>query len=131
MAKTKKGTDIKVTDFDDKIKEDIVDEPEQPIPIPIKKKIIFNYIVFIINKLIKLIYTVYGVYIVWIVIHYTASHIYVKVCVPLSWYGIIMSPILTPTPHCQGLRWIIYNGGAQINNMWITVGSWLGVKLII
>jgi hypothetical protein len=41
-----------------------------------------------------------------------------------------MSPFLTATPHCQGLRWVIYNGANIINNMWIVVGTWLCANIM-
>ena len=78
----------------------------------------------------KISISIYGIYIVWIFLHYVSSHLYTNYCVPNTIYGIIISPILTTTPHCQGLRWIIYNGGNQINNMWITLGSWLCLKIL-
>jgi len=36
-----------------------------------------------------------------------------------------MSPFMIATPHCQGLRWIIYNAAGIINNMWILIGAWI------
>ena len=36
-----------------------------------------------------------------------------------------MSPLMIMTPHCQGLRWIVYNAANIINNMWILVGAWI------
>jgi hypothetical protein len=36
-----------------------------------------------------------------------------------------MSPFMVSTPHCQGLRWIVYNAASIINNMWILIGAWI------
>jgi hypothetical protein len=36
-----------------------------------------------------------------------------------------MSPFMIDTPHCQGLRWIVYNAARIINNMWILIGAWI------
>ena len=36
-----------------------------------------------------------------------------------------MSPLMISTPHCQGLRWIVYNAAGVINNMWIFIGGWI------
>jgi hypothetical protein len=94
-----------------------------------KPKVIYVY--YIIDKFNKIFVTFYGIYIIWIVFHYFASHLYVRYCVPWSFYGFIMSPIISSTPHCQGLRWVLYNGGNQINNMWLNIGSWIGIKLIL
>ena len=66
-----------------------------------------------------------GVYLLWICLHYFASHLYIKFCVPSTPMGFLMSPFLISTPHCQGLRWIVYNAANVINNMWILIGAWL------
>jgi hypothetical protein len=96
-----------------------------------KENLKTNYVYQYINKTIKISFSLYGVYLVWIVLHYGASHLYIEYCVPRTWIGALVSPFLTSTPHCQGLRWLIYNGGNQINNMWVTIGSWVCMKLII
>jgi len=66
----------------------------------------------------------FGIYLVWIVIHYGASHLYIKLCVPDNVNGFILSPFIAPAPHCQALRWSIYNGGNSISAMWIILGAW-------
>jgi hypothetical protein len=66
-----------------------------------------------------------GVYILWIGLHYFSAHLYVKFCVPNSVIGFIMSPFMITTPHCQGLRWIVYNAANIINHMWILIGAWI------
>jgi hypothetical protein len=70
------------------------------------------------------------IYLGWVAIHYIASHLYVYLCVPLSWYGVIMSPFMASTPHCNGLRWVIYNGGLTITNMWLMFGTWISSLLL-
>ena len=94
----------------------------------------YNYHVFLekVNlmlsytyKPLKFIFSVSGVYLLWICLHYFASHLYVKLCVPNTVIGFIMSPFMTATPHCQGLRWIVYNAANMINNMWIVCGSFI------
>ena len=79
---------------------------------------------------IKIGSSLYGIYLIWILLHYFAAHLYIEYCVPKTWTGLLISPFLTATPHCQGLRWVIYNGGNQINQMWIMIGSWICVKLV-
>lgn len=73
---------------------------------------------------------VLGVYFVWIVAHYIASHLYVKWCVQASFIGLLMSPFLVPAPHCQGLRWVVVNGAANINAMWLVFSTWIIAKII-
>jgi hypothetical protein len=67
----------------------------------------------------------------WIILHYIASQLYIKFCVPSNFIGFIVSPFLTSTPHCQGLRWIIFNGAGVINNMWIVIGTWICANLLL
>ena len=70
------------------------------------------------------------IYVGWIVIHFIAAHLYAYLCVPLTWYGFIVSPLMVAAPHCQGLRWIIYNGGSTITNMWLVLGTWIGARIV-
>lgn len=83
------------------------------------------------KRLCKLAITIGGMYIVWIGLHYIASHLYIQFCVPNTLYGFLMSPFMAATPHCQGLRWLIYNAAIMINNMWLTLGAWLCSTIFI
>jgi hypothetical protein len=85
--------------------------------------VLYKSIIYIIN--------ISGIYILWVFLHYIASHLYINFCVPKTMYGFILSPFMIPTPHCQGLRWIVYNGANIINNMWIVLGSWLCSTIVI
>jgi hypothetical protein len=89
--------------------------------------IVFEYT----YKGIKIFINVSGIYLVWIFLHYIASHLYIKLCVPSSFFGFLMSPFMTATPHCQGLRWIVFNAANMINNMWIILGAWICSTLLI
>jgi len=71
-----------------------------------------------------------GIYFVWIIIHYLASHLYVKFCTPENIFGFIMSPLLTISPHCIALRWAVNNGAIIINSMWVILATWISAKLI-
>jgi hypothetical protein len=82
-------------------------------------------------KLVKIFVNVSGIYLLWIFLHYLAAHLYVKLCVPNTILGFILSPFMTATPHCQGLRWIVYNAANMINNMWIVLGAWICSTLLI
>jgi hypothetical protein len=82
-------------------------------------------------KSIKIFINVSGIYLLWIFLHYLAAHLYVKLCVPNTIFGFILSPFMTATPHCQGLRWIVYNAANMINNMWIVLGAWICSTLLI
>jgi len=71
-----------------------------------------------------------GVYVIWILLHYISPHLYVRYCVPATITGLLMSVFVAPAPHCQALRWTIYNGGNAILAMWIFVGTWFMQYLI-
>ena len=87
-------------------------------------EILDNSISFILRTSVFL-FKISGVYILWISLHYFSAHLYVKFCVPDTIIGFIMSPFMISTPHCQGLRWIVYNAANTINHMWLLIGSWI------
>ena len=91
---------------------------------------IYKFFLFV-YKTIRIIIKVSGVYLLWICLHYIASHLYIKFCVPTTIIGFLMSPFMTATPHCQGLRWIVYNAANMINNMWIVLGAWICSTILI
>ena len=89
-----------------------------------------NFFSFV-YKTIKFIFKISGIYLLWICLHYAASHLYIKFCVPSTIIGFIMSPFMTATPHCLGLRWIVYNAANMINNMWLILGTWICSTILI
>jgi hypothetical protein len=94
----------------------------------------FKFVIYCCNftyKTIIFIVKASGVYLLWIFLHFIASHLYINLCVPKTVLGFIMSPFMTATPHCQGLRWIVYNAANMINNMWIILGTWLCSAIIL
>jgi hypothetical protein len=84
---------------------------------------IYKGIVFVIK--------ISGIYLLWILLHYAASHLYIKWCVPSTLIGFLLSPFMTTTPHCQSLRWIVYNAAHMINHMWILLGTWICSTFLI
>jgi len=64
-------------------------------------------------------------YLLCSIFHYIASHVYITWCVPYGIKGFFMSTLLTLSPHCQALRWVIYNGGICINTIWFLLGGWI------
>ena len=85
---------------------------------------IYNILSYL-QHIFKIIFGISGIYLAWICLHYFASHLYVKFCVPSTLMGFFLSPFMTATPHCQGLRWVVYNAANIINNMWIVCGTWV------
>ena len=68
------------------------------------------------------------IYFFWISLHYISPRLYASFCVPASISGFILSPFLANAPHCQALRWGIYQGANQIAFMWSTIGTWAVMK---
>jgi hypothetical protein len=78
-----------------------------------------------IVKTSVILFKISGIYMLWICLHYFSAHLYIKFCVPYSIIGFIMSPFMMSTPHCQGLRWLVYNAANIINHMWLLIGAWI------
>ena len=66
-----------------------------------------------------------GIYLIWIIIHYSASHLYIEWCVPKTITGFLLSPLIAPMPHCCILRWAINQGGENINIMWMFISLYI------
>ncbi len=66
----------------------------------------------------------------WIVMHYLAAHAYSTYCVNWSWYGFLSSPLITTTPICRGLSWMIYESANTISHVWLLIGTTLSVYLV-
>ncbi len=59
----------------------------------------------------------------WTCLHYTASHLYTRLCTPWTLSGFLFSPFVTVSPHCMALRWMVATGSDRLNLVWITLGS--------
>ena len=79
------------------------------------------------NQFVRLV----GIYFAWIACHYLAAQLYAYLCTPLTIIGFILSPFMIAAPHCQALRWTVYNGGVTIMNMWALLGAWIISKLVL
>jgi len=82
-----------------------------------------------VTEYVKYIIGLCGMYIIWITLHYFAAHAYVYLCVPGTIIGFLMAPFIIPAPHCQALRWLVYNGGNNIIAMWVMFGAWISSYL--
>ena len=91
----------------------------------------FHFLIGFTYKTVRYVIQISGIYLLWILLHYVAAQLYIKFCVPNTFVGFLMSPFMTATPHCQGLRWIIYNAANMINNMWIILGTWICSTILI
>ncbi len=70
-------------------------------------------------------------YVTWITIHHISTHLYAHFCVGNNLYSFLLSPFVVVTPFCQGLNWIIYNGSSQITTMWLSLGTWLSLLILL
>ena len=138
--KNKNTREIKMNDRIEKEKDPLIQDNTQNIENTKNTYCIYFlnktylFLIYITGQTVKIIQislSLYGIYLIWILLHYFASHLYIKFCVPVSFMGLIVSPFLTTTPHCQCLRWIVYNGGNIINHMWVIIGSWLSTFFVI
>lgn len=58
-------------------------------------------------------------------VHQFAANLYSNMCAPLTFNGILMSPLMVVTPHCQGLQWIVNYSSDQIKSSWVWLGGYL------
>jgi len=75
--------------------------------------------------LLNYIRDIAGLYIFWIGMHFICSHLYARYCAGNTWYMILLSPFVVPTPYCVGMRWVISKGAQVIDFMWIVIGKWI------
>ncbi len=83
------------------------------------------------DSLSSFIQSTFGFYVSWILLHNICAVIYVQYCVGYDWYSILLSPFKVSTPFCQGLHWVVNVAINQITAMWIALGSWFSVKLLM
>jgi hypothetical protein len=91
---------------------------------------VFKYTLLLL-PVIKNIWNLFGIYILWIILHFICSNLYVKYCTPNTIIGFLSSPFITTLPQCQAFRWVIYNGGNSIMNMWLILGIWIMKYLVV
>lgn len=77
---------------------------------------------FLVGK-VKIFGDILGIYLLWILVFYASSHLHVYFCTPNGLYGLLMSPVLSQTPHCNAIRWLLYHGSLHINTFWTIVAS--------
>jgi hypothetical protein len=90
-----------------------------------KLKVYFPTLKHYFDIFLNMFKNIFGIYVLWVFVHYVSAHIYVRFCTPGTFVGFILSPFMAAAPHCQALRWALYNGGNSIISMWVTVGLWL------
>lgn len=73
----------------------------------------------------KVFFSISKVWGTWIFLHSISAYLYGKHCAGQDIYTIILSPIISQTPPCKGLLWVINTASFSIENMWIVFGGWL------
>lgn len=74
--------------------------------------------------------TLVSTYGLWLIMHFAAVHAYTEYCVPFTWVGFFASPFTIASPQCKALRWVIGQGGIQIDTMWLLLGTWLTSRFL-
>lgn len=89
----------------------------------------FIYIGYVKRAIPNIVFVYLGV----IIIHWISSHLYPRLCCGYTFWGLIMSPFMIVTPHCEGLRWVIQFTGEKIRNAWFWLAgylvSYIGMKI--
>lgn len=88
-------------------------------------------IVSFIKGIVIFMFQSCGIYIFWICVHYISAHLYTEMCVPRTYTGFILSPLMAQTPQCRAIRWMLLSASSVIDNMWLVFGTWLVSNLII
>ena len=89
-----------------------------------------NYYLKIVYNFFKPIYLLILFYVGWIFLHYFSAQLYISYCTPQTIWGFIASPFLSVAPHCNGLRWIIYESGTILYCMWTSLAAWIVTNLL-
>jgi hypothetical protein len=54
------------------------------------------------------------IYFFWVSLHFAVTKLFYHVCVPTSVLGLLFSPLTAAAPHCQVLRWALYESGINV-----------------
>lgn len=63
-------------------------------------------------------------------LHFIAANAYAKWCTPSTLIGFLISPFMTVTPVCVGLRWSITIFGDYLSSFWTTLILWISANLV-
>ena len=63
-------------------------------------------------------------------LHFIAANAYAKWCTPSTLFGFLISPFMSVTPVCNGLRWSITIFGDYLSSFWTTILLWISANLI-
>ena len=84
------------------------------------------------NQIIQLgirIFHLMKFYFFWILMNFVINHAYSYMCVPLSFYGFLASPILAISPVCKTMDHIRLISIYTIENMWYIFGLWVTANM--
>lgn len=63
-------------------------------------------------------------------LHFIAANAYAKWCTSSTLVGFLISPFMTVTPVCVGLRWSITIFGDYLSSFWTTLVLWISANLV-
>ena len=73
---------------------------------------------------------IYVVGIIWVIIHWAATKIYSEQCSGNTILKVIWSPIISQTPPCKGLLWLINTSSEAMKHIWLFAGSYTIGKIV-
>lgn len=82
------------------------------------------------NKTVNNIFKIIAIYIFWVGTHYSINYLYQLYCVPTTYLGILMSPFIMHSPHCQAFNWLFNLSFKSINYMISSLVGIVAAKLL-
>lgn len=66
----------------------------------------------------------------WTGVHYAAVYGYQWLCVPGTWWEVVMAPLTMAAPHCRGLVWVIDASSMSVVGIWAATGLLLSGQIV-
>ena len=76
---------------------------------------------YVVSPQLLKLFTLYTFY---SCIHSLAATLYSKYCANFSWRRILLNPLLTITPQCKGLQWLMNSTNDGITSWFLTITTW-------
>lgn len=64
----------------------------------------------------------------WSISHMVAAKVYSSYCAPITLVGIVVSPLLSVSPHCKAALWTINATNTISNGYWVAATAWMAAK---
>uniref|UniRef100_A0A6C0KJ51 Uncharacterized protein n=1 Tax=viral metagenome TaxID=1070528 RepID=A0A6C0KJ51_9ZZZZ len=69
------------------------------------------------------------IYLIWSIVHVIACTTYIKLCAPMTIFGIMTSGFMTTTPHCKAINWVIVSTSHMFDKWFISFSTWCMLKM--